>query len=319
MKICRKKIAEVAKALDNNLDIIEMSQDYYQIASIFSPVENGFYFTTGVVPDWAKPNSDLFVLNRSVFDSLAGKESPGLLLTTKDPQYLYYAILERCFASKSTGEISPLSVISPTAHIGENVEIGPFCVVKDGVSIGANTQVGTHCVLEENVRIGENTQLDAACHIGAPGVAWVWSEDGKARVSQPQMGGVIIGDSCFIGSNTVIVRGSLNESTEIFSGVVVAPGCRIGHGSSIGRQAHLANGVLLAGNVKLGERCFVGSGAVFRPRVQVHDNCVVAAGAVVVRDTIQGNVLLIGVPALEETMKKQLHGVPRASDYQTGK
>jgi UDP-3-O-[3-hydroxymyristoyl] glucosamine N-acyltransferase len=164
--------------------------------------------------------------------------------------------------------------------------------------------------------IGAGTRIEPHCTIGATGVAWVWDDDGEQRVLQPQLGGVQIGREVFIGSDVSIVRGSVNELTEIGDYSVIAHGTKIGHGCRVGKHVHMANNVSLAGNVDVGDRVFLGSGAVVRPQARIAQQVTVGAGAVVVGNVLEAGIVVAGVPAKKiQCDRDKLSGVPeRASN-----
>lgn len=311
MNIEFSQIKGVISEIDPDAKFVGTFQNTYRIASIFEPVDNGFYFiateSTGPLP----VHSGLLVMGEIFFDKKMLRGGTGAILTLKDPQYVYYSVLDALFRRKSTGEISHLSQVSPAAKLEVEVEIGPFCDIKDNVTIEKGAIIGSHCVIESGTNIGANTRIDSGCHIGADGVAWVWNEEGTDRVVESQLGGVRIAENCFLGSGSIVVKGSLNEETVVGENTLLAPGCRVGHGSSIGNYVHLANGVLLGGNVLVADFCFVGSGAIFRPRVKVSRDTVVAAGSVVIKDTTREGVVLVGVPAIERERKVSMQGIPR--------
>src|SRR5690606_2863598 len=161
-----------------------------------------------------------------------------------------------------------------------------------------------------NVVIGAHTIIGSMSVIGSQGVAWVWNQDQSARIVQPQLGGVQIGNNCFVGANTIVVRGSLNEATRIGENTLMAPGGRIGHGTQIGNFVHFANNVITGGNTHIGDFCFVGSGAVFRPKVKIHPKTIVGAGSVVVKNSSGEGWTITGVPGKEIPTKAHPEGMP---------
>ncbi|WP_084509739.1 hypothetical protein [Christiangramia portivictoriae] len=275
----------------------------YQICSLFYPESNGFYFLIG---DLIKPSveNSLFISNIS----LTTEENSGIILVKENPQIIYYKLLDYYFKEQSTGVIGDKVSRHEEAIIGKNVQIDDFVVLGKCV-IGDNTIIKSHTVVADNSIIGDNVILESHCTIGATGAAWAWGENNE-KFKQPQLGGVIIKDNCFIGANSVIVKGSLNEKTNIGENTIIAPGARIGHGTQIGKGVHFANNVVTGGNTQISDFCFIGSSVTFRPKVYIHLNTIVGAGAVVVKDTSKENILLIGVPAQETTIKNNLVGIP---------
>jgi len=200
------------------------------------------------------------------------------------------------------------SYIHQNCKIEKNVKIGPNCVIgnceiKKGVEIEANATVYSYTIIDENTKIGSGVS------IGSAGIMWVWDGDGKVFLEQ--LGNVIIGKNCLIGSLTEISRGSANESTEIKDNVYLAHGCLIGHGTIIGEYTHFANGVKTGGSSKIGNRCFLGIGAVVSAGVKIHcENVVLGASATALRDIVESGVY-VGTPAKKiKQATGKLSGMP---------
>ncbi|UJH92524.1 hypothetical protein LZ575_08560 [Antarcticibacterium sp. 1MA-6-2] len=269
----------------------ELHSDY-KISSIFFPEKNGFYFMENEVKI-EQFNNSLFLANhKEIIKNFNGN---GVIKIGERPQVIFYKLLNYYFKEKSNGKISNLSSIHPEAVIGKNVQIDAFvvvgkCKIEDEVIIKSNSVIEDKSTLQVNVIIESN------CTIGATGIAWVWDKNGE-RITQPQLGGVLIKKDCIIGANSVIVRGSLNENTMLGNNAVIAPGAKIGHGCVLEDNVHLANNVSLAGNVKVGQNTFVGSGAVISPKIEIPRNTIIGAGAMVNKNFVKENCTLVGVPA----------------------
>lgn len=277
-------------------------------ASIFEAIKGGFYFYLEARMTFPVTDSLLLAsVERPMKDQGDGN---AVLYIDAHPQVTYYRLMQELCSSESTGYVSPHSLVDPSAELGPNVQIDPFCVV-GRVRIGANAIIGSHCVLHDNTNLEEHVRIESGSVIGASGVAWAWNEDETRRVVQPQIGGVHIGAHSFLGAQTVIVRGSINEDTQIGRNTMLAPGARLGHGTRIGDFVHLANNVITGGNTRIADYCFVGSSAVFRPKVRIHPGTIVGAGAVVTKDTTKPGTTLVGVPASEKCTKSHPSGVPQ--------
>ena len=194
--------------------------------------------------------------------------------------------------------------IHASASIGEYTVIGK-CVVSKGAVIHA------HVHLCDRTVVGERSTVESGTCIGVTGQIWAWGLDGKRWVL-PQIGGVKIGERCFIGSNISIARGALQD-TLIGNGVRISHGTMIGHNCSVGRETFLSNRVALTGSVTLGDHCFVGSGAVLAPGVVIGDRISIGAGAVVTKSFREQGAVLAGVPAEFKKMIKnggRIAGIP---------
>lgn len=276
----------------------------YIIASIFSPIDNGFYFLSS--NDFSIQSKNSLILTNQNLQT----ENSFIKVDNSDPQLLFYKILNQFFKQNSTGIISSSSIINSKAQIGKNVQIDSFCEIGE-CEIGDNVIIGSHTKIYDNVIIEENTVIESASVIGCSGIAWAWDQETEEKVRQPQLGGVFIGRNCMLATNTIVVRGSLNENTEIGENTYLAPGCRLGHGTIIGKFVHFANAIVTGGNTVIGNYSFVGSGVIFRPKIKIDESTVIGAGSVVVKNTTKAGLTLMGVPAKEFETKSNLSGVPK--------
>lgn len=280
---------------------------YLEYTSLRAPRSSGIYYLVAGVTEPESITGSLILT-----DTVPAKAKlDNAYLVLANPQLAYYKLMQSCFPKRSDVGIHPTALVDPTANISNDAYVGPYCVVEANVSIESGCRLEPHIVVKSGSTIGQGTHIESHCTIGATGVAWVWDIGGHERTIQPQIGGVKIGKDVFIGSDVSIVRGSVNEMTEIGDNTVIAPGSKIGHGCRLGNYVHLANNVALGGNVDAGKKVFFGSGAVVKPHVKLAEGVVVGAGAVVIRDIVEPNTVVGGVPAkvLDQTGKK-LAGVP---------
>lgn len=273
---------------------------YYLIGSTSLPMQvTSSLVITDTLPD------GFFVAGRNAF------------LRVTNPQLAFYALIRELASQPREPGVHPTAVIDPDTAIPPDSYIGPYCVIESGVMVGAGCVFDSHVVLKRGTILGKGVVIEPHSTIGATGLAWVWDATGTDRIVQPQIGGVWIGDGVFLGSDVTIVRGSVNENTEIGDGSVIAHGTKIGHGCRIGRQVHMANNVSLAGNVDAGDRTFFGSGCVVHPRVRIAKGVIVGAGAVVHKDVDEEGTVMGAVTARKVGMyDKKLSGVPAPAPLQ---
>ncbi len=299
------------KDILDHFNLIYNWEDYteksYSVASLFLAIDDGFYFSNSN-KSFKFENSLVLVMDG--FNIIHGSNQL-IKLKDADPQQIYYLILSIIYGRKSTGLISKTSIVGSKVKIGKNVQIDDFCVIEDEVEIGDNVIIGSHTKIHSKTIIKTSTVIESSCILGTQGVAWIWDESQTKKIIQPQLGGVDIKENCFIGAGTIIVRGSLNENTEIGENTLMAPGGRIGHGTKIGKFVHFANNVVTGGNTIIGDYSFVGSSAVFRPKVSIHAKTIVGAGSVVVNNTSGEGLTLMGVPAKEIKTKANPSGMPK--------
>jgi UDP-3-O-[3-hydroxymyristoyl] glucosamine N-acyltransferase len=240
----------------------------------------------------------------------------GMVIVVKDAQVSFYKLMASLVAAPTRAGFHATAIIDPAAKVSPDAYIGPYCVLED-CGISAGVQLHSHVVVMSGSQVEENVVVEPHSTIGATGVAWVWDADSNSRVRQPQTGFVRIGRNSFLGSDVSVVRGSINETTVVGDGCVIAHGSKIGHGSSIGDDCHFANNVSIAGSVTLGGGCFLGSGAVVRPNITIAPGVVVGAGAVVVNDVTQEGCVVAGVPArVVKTANRSLAGVPKSRKHE---
>ena len=195
---------------------------------------------------------------KQVYDKITFKSNNSHIIIKENPQVVFYKFLEVIFSKKSSGIIHQSAIVHSEAEIGQNVQIDPFCLIGK-CKIGDNTIISSHTVVEDSTEIGINSFIGPQSVIGADGIAWIWDETQTRKIQQPQLGGVSIGANCFLGANTIIVKGSLNENTTIGAHTFFAPGCRIGHGTIIEDYVHFANNITTGGNSFIGRNSFLGS------------------------------------------------------------
>ncbi len=199
--------------------------------------------------------------------------------------------------------------IHPEAKFGKNVSIAPGSVI-GSCTLGDDVCIDSNVVLYNKTIIGNGTIIESNSSVGAAGMMWVWDEDGS-KVYLEQLGNVIIGPNCRIGTQCQIVRGSANESSIIGSGTCIAHGSMIGHGCIIGENVHLANGVKLGGSVHIASRNFLSSGSIVCARIKlIAEDILLGAGAVATKD-ITDSGIYVGCPAKKiKDIKGKHSGVP---------
>ncbi len=107
----------------------------------------------------------------------------------------------------------------------------------------------------------------------------------------------LVSPSARIGSGAVVMaRAVVGTLADVGDLAIINTGAIVEHDNRIGRAAHIAPGVSLAGSITVGDRTLVGAGASARPGVSIGADSVVGAGAAVVAD-IPDNTVVGGVPA----------------------
>ncbi len=168
---------------------------------------------------------------------------------------------------------------------GEGTVLAPTAVVLPGVRLGARVRVGHGAVL------------------GAPGFGFMPGPGGYTHV--PQLGGVVIEDDVWIGTNTTIDAGTLGP-TVVRRGAKLDSHVHVGHNCDVGADALLCAQVGLAGSVVVGAGCVLGGQVGVADHVHIGAGARVAAKSGVIGDVPEGAVVG-GYPAVRRA--KWLRGL----------
>ena len=190
------------------------------------------------------------------------------------------------------------SLISHESIIGSNFNIGNFSKIDANVKIGNNVVIGNNVSISENCLIGNNVQImDGVCIdcsiignnviisqntvIGKNGFGFnPGSPNGHIFF---HIGAVQIGNDVFIGSNSNIDRGHIDDTTigdsvRIDNQVHIAHNCKIGNNSilagksAISGSVILGKNVILAGDVGIADNITIGSNSFISAGTKVFKN-----------------------------------------------
>ena len=201
----------------------EIELDRLQFKSFRRIEPHGIYYAEG--------RSDAGIRESLVLCAdTTGFDGSNCLVRLSHPQLAFYKLMRHFHGKAGSAGVPASAIVAPGAVIAPGVEIGPYCVIGKAV-LQAGVKLSSHVVVADNCILGENTVVEPHSTIGASGVAWVWDVETGERIVQPQIGGVVIGKNCFLGSDVSIVRGSVNEDTVVGDGTVIA------HGTKVGRVA----------------------------------------------------------------------------------
>lgn len=239
----------------------------------------------------------------------------GMIALATPHPYLAYAMIAQALypARGSTGVVHQAASVDASASIGENVEIGANAVIEAGASVGAgtiiaaNATVGVNVTVGMNCRIGANVSLEtcdvgdrvtvqAGACIGMPGFGFAPHPERHQTV--PQLGRVVIGNDCHIGSNTCVASGS-GHDTVIGNNVWIDNLVQVAHNVEIGDGSILVGQVGLAGSTKIGRFVQMGGQSGASGHIKIGDQARIGAKSGVMGD-VEPGATLIGQPAIPE-------------------
>ncbi|MGB3547858.1 MAG: acyl-ACP--UDP-N-acetylglucosamine O-acyltransferase [Saprospiraceae bacterium] len=170
-----------------------------------------------------------------------------------------------------------LSVISPKAKIGANVEVGPFTFIADDVEIGEGSWIGPNVTIFDGARIGKNVKIfPGAVVSGIP-------QDLKFRGEHTL---AYIGDNTTVREYVTINRGTAAANvTRVGKNCLLMAYVHVAHDCILGDNVVLANNVNIAGHViiedwviiegqvgvqqftRIGQHAFIAGGSLVRKSV----------------------------------------------------
>jgi len=241
------------------------------------------------------------------------KAPRGMALLLSPAPYVSYARIAQIFypAPRPAPGIASSASVDPTARLGEGVSLAPGAVIGARAEIGPRTIVGPNAVVGAGVSLGEDCRIGAGvvlghCLIGRrvtvhPGSCigqdgFGVALDPKGYVKVPQLGRVLIGDDCEIGSNVTIDRGAGPDT-------VVGPGCwidnlvQIGHNVRLGRGCVIVALAGISGSTEIGDHVLVGGQVGIAGHLKIGGGVQIAAQSGVMRDVPPG-IRVGGSPAL---------------------
>ncbi|MFU8798159.1 MAG: acyl-ACP--UDP-N-acetylglucosamine O-acyltransferase [Gammaproteobacteria bacterium] len=154
--------------------------------------------------------------------------------------------------------------IHPSARIAPHVTIGPWTVIGPDVEIGEGTEIGSHVVIQGSTRIGKNNKIFQFASVGA---------DPQDKKYQGEKTLLNIGDNNVIREFCTLNRGTTQGGgvTQIGDGNLFMAYVHIAHDCLLGNNIIFANGVTLAGHVRVNDFSIVGG------LVAVHQFCTIGA------------------------------------------
>jgi UDP-3-O-[3-hydroxymyristoyl] glucosamine N-acyltransferase len=215
-------------------------------------------------------------------------------IVTDNPARDIALIVLEFFAAPRSDGIDPTAKVHPEAHLGRDVHIGAYSVIDAGVEIGDSAFIMSRVTVYGPARIGKGCVIKDGAVIGSEGYGFVEDQDGRL-IHAPQLGRVLIAEAVWIGANTTIERGFLEE-TVIGPEVKLDDLVHIGKGAHIGRGCRITAGAVVAYNVRLGDGVSMGPNASVRENLTVASRVLIGQGSVVVKDIATEGVYA-GVPA----------------------
>lgn len=284
---------------------VEILQVFGNIENIFVSNLNASGRVNKNTLDWINPTKDnkqsiaestkanVIIVGREIIYSTKLKEQEKVIIVVNNPKLAIAKIGQAFFVDKIIAGVHITAVIHPEAIIGANVFIGANTVIGKSI-VGDNVIIHANVTIYDKTTIGNNVVIHAGAVICSDGLGCQRLVDGKL-FEFPQLGGVIIEDDVYIGSNTLIASGSLSDT-------VIGEGCKInglsfiGSNCNLGKNVWITGSTMLAGSVKIGKNTSIYSNVIIRDQCNIGEGVTIGMGSVVTKN-IPSNEIWLGNPA----------------------
>jgi len=211
-----------------------------------------------------------------------------------NPKQIFFTLVDAFYGKQnSLKPIGDNTVISGNVKIGKDVIIGSNTTISGDIVIGDNTSIGDNVVIVNNVNIGKYCVIQSGVTIGHDGFGYYKNECGNLKMIR-HYGGVEIADDVFIGCNTNIARGTIDD-TIIGSGSRIDALCHIAHNVKIGSEVTVVAGSTIYGSATIDDKAYLAT-SIIRNQIKIGEEAFVGMGSVVVKN-VDKKDLVIGVPA----------------------
>lgn len=193
------------------------------------------------------------------------------------------------------------------AHIGANVKIGPCSVIGPGVHIGEWTQIGAHVTIE-NAVISAHCRIHSGAVIGDESLSF--DRDSTGKIDVPQLGCVRIGNSVCIGPQTIVDRGSLQD-TIIGDHTAIGGLVHVGHNVQIGKGVTIISQTAIAGSSVIDDFVMIGGQTGIAGHLHIGQGVHIAGQSGVAHD-VPAYRQVAGSPAVDANIfKRQMYNLQR--------
>ncbi|HDY87258.1 MAG TPA: UDP-3-O-(3-hydroxymyristoyl)glucosamine N-acyltransferase [bacterium] len=136
------------------------------------------------------------------------------------------------------------------------------------------------------VKWGKDCFFKPGAVIGHSGFGYERDEN-NVPILRPHLGGVKIGDSVTVGANSIVARGTFDD-TVIGDNVKIDDLVHIPHNCVIGDNTIITAGSIIGGSVTIGKNCWLGLNCTIMQRIKIGDNVTIGIGANIVKDVPDG-------------------------------
>ncbi len=174
-------------------------------------------------------------------------------------------------------QVHASAIVDPRAELAADVTVGPFSIIGPGVTVGAGSQIGSHVVLAGRTRIGRGNRIFPYAAVGTE------PQDKKYAGENTEL---VIGDGNTIREYCLINTGTVQGGnvTTIGSGNWIMGYAHVAHDCTVGDNTIIANGVQLAGHVRVDDWAIIGGTSAIHQFVRVGAHTMCGGGTILLQD-----------------------------------
>lgn len=173
---------------------------------------------------------------------------------------------------------SPFAIVDENVVIGDDVVLGSFVHVCAGARVGAGSRIGDHVTICEGAELGEGCVISDFAMVGKrPKLGPTSTAKGG------ELGPLVLGDGCSVGSHTVLMAG-----TTFGAGCIVGDNAGVRERCTIGDKVVVGRSVTVENGTSIGSRTKIQSGAYVTAYVTIEEDCFIAPMVVTTNDNFMG-------------------------------
>ena len=192
-----------------------------------------------------------------------------------------------------------VSMISPSATIGEDTVIQPGAFIGNHVVIGKNCIIHANASIYDHTVIGDQVIIHSGAVIGTDAYYFQKRPEGYKKLES--CGRVVIGDRVEIGAMTAIDKG-VSGDTIISDGTKFDNHVQVGHDTYIGKNCLIGAFCAIAGVTRIEDDVILWANVLVNKDLVIGKGAVVLAGAGTEK-SLEGGKTYWGIPAIEARKK----------------
>lgn len=159
--------------------------------------------------------------------------------------------------------VHPTATVEATVRLADDVVIGPWCVLTGDIEIGAGCRLVGNVYLQGPLRLGERNIIYPFSSLGFSPQDLKWDPDESGA-------GLVIGNDNTFREGVTIHRATSHQTpTRIGDRNFLMCNSHVAHDCLVGNNCSFANGVLLAGHVRVDDRAVIGGNTTIHQHARV--------------------------------------------------